>query len=334
MTNSLENRGAHALDASQPGRRPDDPPTLPALPAALAAADGLTIRLASDPEPEKVVRPALAILYRIAIGPSADRYVRRFLAFERAGRARVGWHWASFLVPPAWAFYRRLWVPGLVFALLPLLGAFAFGLVEPRLPHADATWIASALLAMWLVPSVIPALIADGLLYRAVRRQVRRAEGAAQSAAGAAQTLAESPPTSVLAAAFLGGGATLLALWGLLPPLATTYTALDVRERLTDTLAAVRGLEADIESNWSSARLLPEQTRHPAVVAKAEEAALTNVEVNPLTGRVRLALGPALRQLWGKTILLFPSRDDDNQVRWVCVPIDIPARYLPSECLN
>ena len=138
----------------------------------------------------------------------------------------------------------------------------------------------------------------------------------------------------MLGAAFLGGGATLLALWGLLPPLATTYTALDVRERLADTLFAVRGLETDIESTWSSARLLPEQTHHPAVQAKAEAAALSNVEVNPLTGRVRLALGPALRQLWGKTILLFPSRGADNEVRWVCVPIDIPARYLPAECRN
>lgn len=334
MTQPTEVHGALAPHANLPAA---GPPILPPLPAALAASDSATVRLppghAGD-VPEKVVRPALAILYRIALGPAADRYVRRFLAFERAGGPRVGWLWASFAVPAVWAFYRRLWVPGFVFALLPLVGACAFGLVQPRLPHADATWIACAVLAMWVFPGVVSALTAEGLLYRSVRRQVRRAEASSKTAAGAARTLAEARPTSTLAAAVLGGGATLLALWGLLPPLAATYSALDVRERLADTLAAVRGLEADIEATWTSARLVPEQTHHPAVAAKAEEATLSKVDVNPITGRVRLALGPALRQLWGKTILLFPSRDGSNEVRWVCVPIDIPARYLPAECLR
>ncbi len=306
-----------------------------ALPSLAVEARALRIRVpGGGHEPDTVVRPALAVLYRIAVGPSADRYVRRFLAYERNGCARVGWHWSSFLLPPVWAFYRRLWIPGVLFALLPLLGAVAFGLIEPQLPHADATWIASAALAMWVLPGVIPALIADSLLYRSVRGQVRRAEGTTRSAADAVRRLAQSRPTSVLAAVFLGGGATLLALWGLLPPLAATYSALDIRERLTDTLEAVRGLEDDIQSTWTSARLVPQQTHHPAVQAKAEQAALSDVDVNPITGRVRLALGPALRQLWGKTILLFPSRDNDGEVRWVCVPIDIPARYLPAECRN
>lgn len=335
MTTQSEHRGAMAPPARGAGMAaPDGPATLAALPDMLAAADSATIRIAGD-APETVVRPALAILFRIAVGPSADRYVRRFLAYERNGSAGVGWHWASFLVPPMWAFYRRLWLPGLCFALLPLAGALAFALVEPRLAHADATWIACAVLAMWLLPSAIPALFADRLLYRNVRRAVRHAEHAARSPSGAAQALSERPATSLLAAAILGGSATLLALGGLLPPLATSYAAHDVRERLAETLAAVRGLEADIVSTWSTARLLPQQTHHPAVAAKAQEAALADVEVNPLTGRVRLALGPALRQLWGKTILLFPSQDaDDDEVRWVCVPIDIPARYLPAECLN
>jgi len=336
LTKHVDHRGARTLPqrhALVPALA--DPVTLPAPPAALALSDsrGPTIRIpGTRPGRDKVVRPALAVLYRIAVGANADRYVRRFLSFERRGRGRIGWHWCSFLAPSVWAFYRKLWVPGAVFALLPLLGALAFGCIEPTLPHADATWIASAVLLMWVLPGVVPALVADTLLYRNVRAQVRRAERAARSATGAVRELSGREPTSALAALLFGGGATLIALWGLLPPLATTYAALEVRERLSDTLAAVRGLEDDIESTWTSARLVPQQTHHPAVEAKARAAALEDVDVNPFTGRVRLALGPALRQLWGKTILLFPSRDDGGAVRWICVPIDIPARYLPAEC--
>jgi hypothetical protein len=334
LTRQVENPGALA-SAPRHALVPIDPITLAAPRGMPPFSDArhATVRLpGTRPGRDTVVRPALAVLYRIALGANADRYVRRFLAFERTGRGRVGWHWTSFLAPAVWAFYRKLWIPGVLFALLPLAGALAFGCIEPRLPHADATWIASAVLLVWVFPGVVPALIAETLLYRHVRADVRRAERAARSATGAARELSAREPTSALAALLFGGGATLIAIWALFPPLAATYAALDVRERLSDTLAAVRGLEEDIESTWASARLVPQQTHHPAVQAKAQAAALEDVDVNPLTGRVRLALGPALRQLWGKTILLFPSRDDRGEVRWICVPIDIPARYLPAEC--
>ena len=62
---------------------------------------------------QKVVPPALAILFRVAIGPAADYYVPRFLRYEKAGKPRPGWHWPALLFPSVWAFYRRLWLPGL-----------------------------------------------------------------------------------------------------------------------------------------------------------------------------------------------------------------------------
>jgi hypothetical protein len=307
----------------------------PASPHDTELASEVTIRLPGsrpDRDGETVVRPALAILFRAAVGPSADRYVRRFLAFERTGRGRIGWHWGAFLLPPVWAFYRRLWFTGVLYALLPVAGALAFGMLAWRLPLVDSTWIASALLAVWVLPGVVPALIADTLLYHRVRRHVRQAEAATRGAAAAMQRLSASRPTSVLAAVCLGGGAMLVAASWLLPHFAEDFAERDLRERLVETLAAARGLQDDIAATWPTARLVPMQLRHPAVAAQAQAAAIEDVDVNPFSGRVRLALGPALRQLWGKTILLAPSRDSTGEMRWLCVPIDIPARYLPPEC--
>ena len=56
------------------------------------------------------------------------------------------------------------------------------------------------------------------------------------------------------------------------------------------------------------------------------------LEVSLESGRVRVALGPLIPQLTGRSILLAPALDRDERVRWICVPIDIPARYLPHEC--
>ena len=36
--------------------------------------------------------------------------------------------------------------------------------------------------------------------------------------------------------------------------------------------------------------------------------------------------------LSGKTILLAPTVTATQQMRWVCIPVDIPTKYLPQEC--
>ncbi len=294
-----------------------------------------TIRLPGGIEgvaPEKVVRPALAILFRTAVGPSADRYVRRFLSFERAGHGRLGWHWPSLLIPGAWAFYRKLWLPGLVFALLPVAGALAFAAFEPHFERADFAWVACAVLMVWLLPGVVPALCADALLYLHVKRLVRSAENGAKGAADAVARLAQRRPTSTSAGICLGGGAMLAMTVILFPQLQAAYSDLGVREQLGQTLAALHVIERDVEAGWTSSRLLPRQTGHAALSAQPGAALIDEVNVNPVTGRVRVALGSIVPELAGKTILLAPRRDDEDRVQWVCVPVDIPPQYLPREC--
>ena len=63
---------------------------------------------------ERVVPPALAVLYRVAVGPAADYYVPRFLRFAGGGPALSGWHWPAMLAPAIWAFYRKLWLAAFV----------------------------------------------------------------------------------------------------------------------------------------------------------------------------------------------------------------------------
>jgi hypothetical protein len=278
------------------------------------------------------VRPALAVLFRIAVGPAADRYVRRFLAFERAGRGRPGWHWPSLLFPGVWAFYRKLWGFGLAYALLPLAGALAFAAIEPAFERADFAWIASAILAVWILPGVLPALFAESILYRHCRELILAAERRAQSATDAVRALSCRNPTSCAAALLLGGGALAGMIALIVPPLATAYGDLSVRGQLASAIAAVHDLEREIEVTWKTARLVPKQTDHPALRAHAGASLIEEVHVHPSTGRVRVALGAAVPELAGKTILFAPARGSDNRWHWVCVPVDIPARYLPPEC--
>ena len=91
-----------------------------------------TVQLGSlpgEPADERIVRPSLAILFRMAVGPAADYYAPRFLEYERTGRSFPSWNWAAPWVPTVWAFYHKLWVAGLAFALWPVA---AMGVVRSR----------------------------------------------------------------------------------------------------------------------------------------------------------------------------------------------------------
>jgi hypothetical protein len=281
---------------------------------------------------ESVVRPALAVLYRIAIGPSADRYVQRFLAVERRGGGRPGWHWPSLLFPGVWAFYRKMWLLGIVFALLPVAGALGFAMFEPLFEQADLVWIACAVLAVWILPGVFPALLADSLLYGHIRYLVFKAEKSARSATDAVASLARRSPTSMLAAFVLGGGGIVAMLAVIVPALHAAYVDMSVRSRVEQAIKSVRGLEDEIEIGWFTTRLLPRQTEHPSVLASEGAALIDDVHVNPGTGRIKLALRAEEPALDGKTILIAPTRDADNRWKWMCVPVDIPKRWLPREC--
>jgi hypothetical protein len=159
-------------------------------------AGAASIALAGPPDDprDKVVRPALFVLFRIATGPSADYYGPRFIAFERAGQPRAGWHWPALFAPAVWAFYRKLWIAGVVFALLPLAGAFTMAEIAHWFDDFTWMWLACALLLTIVLPGISGAALANALLYRRVRRRIRSAEALTESASQAASVPRTTAP--------------------------------------------------------------------------------------------------------------------------------------------
>ena len=95
----------------------------------------------------------------------------------------------------------------------------------------------------------------------------------------------------------------------------------------------MRGLEDEIEADWFTARLLPRQTDHPGLRAHQRRGAhRRRARASRTPGRIKLALGPAVPALDGKTILIAPTRDANDRWKWMCIPVDIPKRWLPKEC--
>lgn len=283
---------------------------------------------------EFIVRPALAILYRIAVGPGADYYCPRFLRYERTGRWFPSWNWSAFFLPALWAFYRKLPLPGVLFALLPLAGLAGFDAIAPSLGDSAFAWLGAIVCATWIFPGIVAATLANGLLYRRTQRLVRLAETRTDKKHEVASLLARRKAASPIGALALGGGALGLVVALMAPDLRTLYQESEVRSRLAESIAAVRPLQLEIEAAWLASGVLPAQVDYTPAVSYFNATILDTVNLSPASGRLRLLLGPALSELSGKVILLAPTVDAAQHVQWLCIPVDVPAKYLPSECIN
>jgi hypothetical protein len=281
---------------------------------------------------DRVVRPALFVLFRLATGPSADYYSQRFVAFERAGHGMAGWHWPALFVPAVWAFYRRLWLVGLIFALLPLAGAGAMAVLAPWLDDSTTLWIGCAALLTLVVPGVTGAALANALLYRRVRRRIRRAEARASNPSQAASAVSESEPVSPLAAIALGTLAASLWIGIGGPVLTTAYNDHAVRVKVGKALMGVAPIKEQIEASWELFRRWPHAPIAAEIPARAGAVLFDEVAVDASTGRVKLAVGPSIPELAGRAILLAPAVDKTERVHWFCIPVGIPDRFLPRSC--
>ncbi|MEP7276420.1 MAG: pilin [Betaproteobacteria bacterium] len=279
-----------------------------------------------------VVRPTLAVLFRLAVGPAADYYTPRFLNYERAGYGTPGWHWPALLFQCLWAFYRNLWLLGVFYALLTAAGAMTFVSLAENIDDWSLPWLVCAGACIWLGPGIVAALVSTPLLYTRIRRLVRRAEGMSRDAATAASLLAARPSTSWHDAVLFGGAALIMALGPVAPTVHVAYQEHAVREKISQSLRATLPLQQEIEARWSRFTAIPRAFDGASLVALQWSHLLDDVNVSPITGRVRLGLGPSIPELWGKTILLAPATDWLQRIHWTCIPIDIPKRFLPKEC--
>ena len=280
---------------------------------------------------EKVVPPALAVLYRVAVGPAADYYVPRFMRYEKRGFALLGWHWPAMLAPVVWAFYRKLWLPGIVYALLTLLGAAGFLAVESYLSDSTLAWLICGVASVWLLPGIVAAPLANSLLYRRVKRLVGGAIAHSRETPKAARLLSACKPTDrfVAVACALTG----IALASVLAPhLYASYEKHSIRARLTQTLAAIKPLQQEIEESWERSNAVPRTLEQAATLFRTGENLIDSVNFNPLTGRLRVALRSRFAELAGKNILLAPVVDPMQRLQWICIPVDIAPKYLPLQC--
>ncbi|MEO6565439.1 MAG: pilin [Casimicrobiaceae bacterium] len=281
---------------------------------------------------ETVVPPSRAVQFHLALGPGADRYVPRFIGYERAGRALPGWHWGALFFGGAWACYRRLWLPATGYAALSMAGAAAFVFIEPDLGDSPWTWVAVVALLVWLVPGVLAALFAHMHLYGRVKRLVARAEAFSEGATGIAKWLAARRPTAAVGGAIAGLSIAIALSVLLVPRMNAMLAERNVRTKVATLLTVVEPLQQQVESSWSNRKPLRLSLQDAAMLVESSGNLLESISVNPANGRLSLVLGSAVAELAGHQLLLAPTMTAPQQLAWICVPVGIAAKFLPVSC--
>jgi len=318
--------GEAALSQSRPLQASSADPAVPTLESIVFPP---FVRAHQD---ERRVRPALAVLFRVAVGPHPDYYVKRFVKYERTGRSAPSWHWPAFVFPALWAFYRKVWVFGCACALLPLIGAALFSIVGAWLGDSAVAWWIGAATCVWLIPAVISGAFANTFYYRLVRRLVRHAERNTRTPEAAARKLINRTPTDAMAGVLFGTAALLLVASLAGGRLQAAYHEHGVRAKVAQAIAAMKPLQQQVEDDWTRARSIPQRPDYTGVLAQQGAAQIQAVELSARSGRVRFDLGPAVPELQGRSILFAPAVDAWQKLRWLCVPVDIPVVYVPTVC--
>jgi hypothetical protein len=284
-----------------------------------------------EPAEERVVRPSLAILFRVAVGPAADYYAPRFLEYERRGYSFPSWNWAAPWAPTIWAFYHKLWGAGLGFALWPVAAMAAFGLIDPYLGDSTLASVACAILLLWVLPGIVAGLIANTLIYHSTREVVRRAEAETLRPDEAAKLLGERSPIALGSAVVLG----IVAIPSRYSSRPEPQAAVAIVRCERVAARSPRTAAAPDRGGWDFARSsLVKATASSFGWTRAREF-LGAANVRPRTAACTL-LGPLIPEL-GAVVLLAPTLDRDERVHCPSVPAlftYLPRRLNPARLAN
>jgi Tfp pilus assembly major pilin PilA len=278
-------------------------------------------------------------LYSAAIGPRADFYLPRFLAFEQPQAPRTSWNWAAFFVSFYWFLYRRMWREWAVYALLiPLLIALAVVL----LPRQGSLVVVAQLLSLAYSFVVIP-LFANYLYYGSIKRRIADVQARVPEPVNQVSVLAALPHTSGLAWAL----ALLVPLAGILAAIAIpAYQDYAVRAQVASSLNQVADLKVAIAQKYAATHAWPASAAEATAASPSFPAADVTVEAGTISIHYGGTAALAIAQ---ETLSLRPGVDASGGVVWTCGyaaqagsdptgggaganRTSLKPRYLPRDC--
>lgn len=263
--------------------------------------------------------------YQALVGEKNQAYyLRHFAHFDAAGKTSASWNWPAFFITFYWLLYRKLWLPALLYFLLP----YAFIAISPAMSVMHPLVPALLNLLFTLALFILPPLFANAFYYQHCRKQIAKVRAKEPDQQRQLTLLAARGGTSPIAIVVIA--LLLIAMIGIIAAVALpayqTYT-LRARTAQVEYLGreTTKALSAYYEANLS----LPESLRQ-ANIAPPVSPQVRRIALDPGSGELAIEL--QVKYLEGKHLLFTPVKEQDGSLSWRCHSPDIRPDYLSEPC--
>lgn len=280
--------------------------------------------------PTAETSPATEEFHRTAIGPkNQDYYLRHFARFDSAGKVGISWHWPAFFVNFWWLLYRKMWLNALIYFFLPYLVMILLGIASAVVGDSSGAIINIGNLAYLAAISVLLPMYANALYYKHCTSKITEVRTSSHNVQRQLGELSAKGGTSNVAVIVL-----LIFMFtsiiGILAAIAIpAYQGYIARARLAEAEAVGKIATDSIASYYDQHRQLPNSLEQ-AGFAKSLPPSVKEISIDSQNGTVIITMATA--PVEGKSLLLVPSVDANNQMIWQCMSQDIPDRYLSLQC--
>lgn len=268
-------------------------------------------------------------LYKAILGPkNQDYYLRQFSRFDSQGKIGISWHWPALFVTFYWLLYRKMWLNAILYFFLPSLVYIALAVAEAVSGPAGRTLIGAGYLLYAVGIFLLPAMYANAMYYKHCRKKISEIRSLSQDPKNQIGMAIGKGGTSGLAIVVLVFSG--IVLIGVLAAIAIpAYQDYTTRARLTEAAAIGRNAADSVTDFYKQHGQIPRSLEEAGFVSALPHS-VSGISVDSRNGIVTISMagGP----IEGKTLLLVPSVDENNQIIWECMSEDIQDKSLPKNC--
>lgn len=263
--------------------------------------------------------------YRALVGEKRQAYyLRHFAHFDGAGKTSASWNWPAFLITFYWLLYRKLWLPALLYFLLP----YAFVAINPLANAIHPLLSALLNLLFALALFIVPPLYANALYYRHCRKQMAKVRAREQSRERQLTLLAARGGTSSIAIVVMA--LLLIAMIGIIAAIALpAYQTYTLRMQTSQVEYLGRETTKSLSAYYEANLTLPESLQQ-ANIAPTASPLIRRMALDAGSGELAIELKQ--KSLEGKHLLFTPIKEQDGSLSWRCHSPDIRPAYLSEPC--
>jgi type II secretory pathway pseudopilin PulG len=269
-------------------------------------------------------------LYKAFIGSSnQEYYLNHFKRFDADGKTSATWHWSAFFVTFYWFLYRKMWMPALIYFVLPYIVMIFIGILATIAGASAAGIITVLYLVFYVAIFVVPGMYANKLYYEHGKKKIAELRARNLSAERTLGELAGVGGTSniglIIALVFVG-----IAMIGILAAIAIpAYQDYTTRAHLTQTLMIEKTAATAVSSYYLEHQKLPADLAQVGFTTPLPPF-ISSLTIDEADGTLVATM--ASPPISGKTLLLVPSKDESNGITWTCKAEEIKEKLLPPAC--